>query len=186
LIEPESLANGGKMVIANQGDTPADAVLTTFGVPARPEPASGNGYSLTRIYYSLEGEPVTLDAVPQNTRLIAVLTVTGSRSDTARLMIDDPLPAGFEIDNPNLLKGGGTLPDWVDPPEDPAFVEFRSDRFLAAIDAQGNDRFQLAYVVRAVSPGHFHHPAASLEDMYRPQFRARTEAGSVEVLGAVR
>jgi uncharacterized protein YfaS (alpha-2-macroglobulin family) len=78
------------------------------------------------------------------------------------------------------------LPDWVDPPEDPAHVEFRSDRFLAAVDAQGNDRFQLAYVVRAVSPGRFHHPAASLEDMYRPQFRAQTEAGSVEVLGAVR
>jgi uncharacterized protein YfaS (alpha-2-macroglobulin family) len=35
--------------------------------------------------------------------------------------------------------------------------------------------------VRAVSPGTFHHPAATVEDMYRPDFRARTDAGVVAV-----
>jgi uncharacterized protein YfaS (alpha-2-macroglobulin family) len=35
--------------------------------------------------------------------------------------------------------------------------------------------------VRAVSPGQFHHPAASVEDMYRPQMRARTDAGQVTI-----
>ena len=39
----------------------------------------------------------------------------------------------------------------------------------------------LAYVVRAVTPGVFHHPAASVEDMYRPAYRARTGTGRVEV-----
>ena len=33
-------------------------------------------------------------------------------------------------------------------------------------------------MVRAVSPGSFHHPAASVEDMYRPAYRARTDAGT--------
>ena len=40
---------------------------------------------------------------------------------------------------------------------------------------------RLAYLVRAVTPGTFHHPAPSVEDMYRPMFRAVGEAGSVVV-----
>ena len=39
----------------------------------------------------------------------------------------------------------------------------------------------LAYVVRAVTPGIYAHPAASVEDMYRPQFSARTATGMMEV-----
>jgi len=38
--------------------------------------------------------------------------------------------------------------------------------------------------VRAVTPGVYDHPAASVEDMYRPQFSARTAMGRMEVLGA--
>jgi alpha-2-macroglobulin len=36
-------------------------------------------------------------------------------------------------------------------------------------------------VVRAVTPGVYAHPAASVEDMYRPQFSARTATGMMEV-----
>ena len=41
--------------------------------------------------------------------------------------------------------------------------------------------FRLGYVVRAVSAGEFHHPAAVVEDMYRPDLSARTEAGRVVI-----
>jgi uncharacterized protein YfaS (alpha-2-macroglobulin family) len=40
---------------------------------------------------------------------------------------------------------------------------------------------QLAYVVRAVTPGVYAHPAATVEDMYRPEFSARSAAGVMEV-----
>ena len=70
--------------------------------------------------------------------------------------------------------------DWLDPVRGET-AEFRSDRFLAAVDWRSDQPFQLAYIVRAVSPGAFHHPAASVEDMYRPQMRARTDAGRVIV-----
>jgi len=39
----------------------------------------------------------------------------------------------------------------------------------------------LAYIARAVTPGQFYHPAASVEDMYRPRYRARTGAGQLTV-----
>ena len=37
--------------------------------------------------------------------------------------------------------------------------------------------------MRAVSPGVFTQPAATVEDMYRPGQQARTEAGTVEIVG---
>jgi uncharacterized protein YfaS (alpha-2-macroglobulin family) len=35
--------------------------------------------------------------------------------------------------------------------------------------------------VRAVTPGNYAHPAASVEDMYRPELSARTATGRMEV-----
>ena len=56
----------------------------------------------------------------------------------------------------------------------PVNTEFRADRFLAAVEYGGTDAFQLAYVVRAIMPGDYHHPAALVTDMYRPEYRANT------------
>lgn len=97
-------------------------------------------------------------------------------------MVNDPLPAGFEIDNPNLMRAGDLAAlDWLDLEENPAMTEFRQDRFLAAVDWQSERSFRLAYIVRAVSPGSFAHPAASVEDMYRPEMRAQGETGAVRI-----
>ncbi len=120
--------------------------------------------------------------VKQGTRLVTVLEVTPYAGGEARLMVNDPLPAGFEIDNPNLIAGGDIAAfDWLTTVEETRTVEFRQDRFLAAVDWYGSDPFRLAYVVRAVSPGTFHLPAASVEDMYRPDYRARSETGTVTI-----
>ena len=98
-------------------------------------------------------------------------------------MVNDPLPAGFEIDNPNLMAGGSTEAfGWLETTNEVAHSEFRQERFLTAVDRYSSDAFRLAYVVRAVSPGTFHHPAASVEDMYRPDFRARSETGEVTIV----
>ncbi len=167
---------------ANNGAQPVDAVLTTFGIPTDPEPAGGNGYRIERAYFTMAGEPVDLADVSQNQRLVAMLTVTPERDVQARLMIDDPLPAGLEIENPNLLSSGAIAGlEWLTADDVATHSEFRSDRFLAAVDWSGTAPFSLAYIVRAISPGSFHQPAASVEDMYRPAYRARTAAGRLVV-----
>jgi alpha-2-macroglobulin len=166
------------------GNTGADTTVTVsvYGVPSEPEPAGGNGYQITRSYFTLTGEPVTLDAVKVGDRLVTVLEVTPFARGEARLMVADPLPAGFEIDNPNLMSAGSTSSmDWLNAEVEVTHAEFRQDRFLTAIDRYGNESFKLAYVVRAISPGVFHHPAASVEDMYRPDYRARTAAGTLTI-----
>ena len=170
------------ITLANSGDNAVTTVVTTFGVPSEPEPADGNGYKIERTYYSLEGEQVDIAQVAVNTRLVAAIKVTPLRDRRARLMVNDPLPAGLEIDNPSLLESGSvSMIDFLNLNAYPQNAEFRSDRFLAAVDWSGRDPFQLAYMVRAVSPGDFHHPAAVVEDMYRPDFRARTGVGRIAI-----
>ncbi|NDR57659.1 alpha-2-macroglobulin family protein [Aliiruegeria sabulilitoris] len=169
------------IIVTNTGAQEAQLTLTTFGVPLQPESRNGNGYSIDRAYYTMEGEPADPGLVQQGTRLVAVLTVKPFQQSEARLMVNDPLPAGFEIDNPSLVRSGDIRGlDWLQTAE-ARNTEFRQERFLAAVDWRSDKPLRLAYILRAVSPGSYHHPAASVEDMYRPQFRARGEEGRVTV-----
>lgn len=168
-----------EQLISAAGDQPVDLTLTTIGVPKVPPKAGGYGYRIERSYYTLDGESLALDDIAVGTRFVTVLMVVPATGHGARLMVSDPLPAGIEIDNPNLLRSGD-LKDfkWLKL-SSAAHTEFRKDRFLAAIDSRDASAVTLAYVARAVSPGAFHQPAASVTDMYRPQFRANTQAGRV-------
>ncbi|WP_244639516.1 alpha-2-macroglobulin family protein [Aureimonas endophytica] len=173
--------------IANRGDAPAYAELTIAGVPSVTPPGESAGFELSVTYYTLDGKEVDVATLGQGQRIVAVVEAQPGDDRPGRLMLDVPLAAGFEIDNPAILKGGdvGSL-DFLDLPESSAHVEFRADRFLAAVDKPSGDQSALrfAFILRAVSPGRFADPAASIVDMYRPERRARTEAGTVTILGA--
>ena len=170
------------IVVANTSDADTTLTVTSYGVPAQDEPAGGNGYAISRTYHAMDGQQVALTDIAIGTRLVVVLEVTPFARGEARLMVTDPLPAGFEIDNPNLITGGAIANlDWLQTETEVAHSEFRQDRFLTAIDRFDANPFKLSYVVRAVSPGVFHHPAASVEDMYRPDFKARSETGRVTI-----
>ncbi len=170
------------VAVQNTRTTPVDITLSTLGVPDVAPAAGGYGYAITRGYFTPEGAEVTdLSNLTQGARMVVVLTVQPFADGGARLMINDPLPAGFEIDNPSLLRSGDVAGlDWLQT-ADTDMAEFRSERFLAAVTQQGSDPLRLAYIVRAISPGAFHHPAATVEDMYRPQYRAWTDAGAVTI-----
>jgi alpha-2-macroglobulin len=176
----DSLSADPVQVKNNGADT--TVTLTTTGVPMTSEPAGGNGYAINRTYYTLEGQPASLDGLKTGDRMAVVLEVTPYGRGEARLMVSDPLPAGLEIDNPNLITSGavGAL-DWLGLDTETSHTEFRQDRFLAAVDRYDNAAFRLAYIVRAVSPGTFHHPAAFVEDMYRPDLNGRSETGTVTI-----
>jgi uncharacterized protein YfaS (alpha-2-macroglobulin family) len=177
--------------VRNLGAQPQTALLSVSGQPRTPPPAGGQGYGLHRAYFTLDGTPVDLEQVHQGQRLVVVLSVRAEQRQAARLLIEDPLPAGFEIDNPQLLAAGdlrglAALQQGPEPLVNPAHQAFLADRLLAAVTREAEDPrdFRLAYVVRAVSPGHFAHPQARLEAMYQPWLRAWTDAGRVTVIAA--
>ena len=123
------------------------------------------------------------------------------------MLLVDHLPAGLEIENPRLVDSGDIKSlDWLKTTVRPEHTEFRDDRFVAAFNLFGNSRREesngngdagedanapkgpvttatVAYMVRAVTPGTFVHPAATVEDMYRPERYARSAAGTLSVIG---
>jgi uncharacterized protein YfaS (alpha-2-macroglobulin family) len=209
-IAAEALAKA-PITVSNEGDEPVDAVVTVIGSALTPEPAISKGFKIERSYYTLDGKPVDLKSgsggdatVKQNDRFIAVLKVQAAEAG-GRILLVDHLPAGFEIENPHLVDSGDVKSlDWLKAAVVPQHTEFRDDRFVAAFDfsnasvpAAANDQeatpdgtatekgpaaaATVAYMVRAVTPGTFVHPAATVEDMYRPERYARTGAGKLTV-----
>ena len=171
------------VTIANKGKDALQAVVTTVAAPAQPLPAGGDGFEIARTYYRLDGSEANVTEAQQNERFVVVLKVKELNDWSSRILVSDMLPAGFEIDNPGLVNSANLSNfSWLEQTE-AAHLEFRDDRFIAAMDSgEGSDQeFTLAYVVRAVTPGVYMHPAASVEDMYRPQFSARTATGMMEV-----
>jgi hypothetical protein len=188
---------GGPITIANTSSRSSQVVVTVTGDAATVEPAIARGFKIVREYYTLDGKPFDLASanggkaeIAQNQRLVAVLRIEAEGDErTGRLLLVDRLPAGLEIENPRLIDSASvkSLP-WLKDALQPAHTEFRDDRFVAAFDLfpkkngdEKTGKLVMAYMVRAVTPGTFLHPAATIEDMYRPERFARTAAGRLEV-----
>lgn len=170
--------------IANTAATDTEAKVTVTGFPATAPDAASDGFTLIREYFLPDGTPVDpeLEPIAQNERLVVVLTVRPDQLGSGQYVVSDPLPAGFEIENPDLAAGGGTNDySWLQV-DSAAHVESRTDQYVAAFRYVSDYvSFTTAYVVRAVSPGQFVLPGAAVEDMYRPEFRANTASGQIEV-----
>jgi uncharacterized protein YfaS (alpha-2-macroglobulin family) len=174
------------LTVTNKSGDPLSAAITTVAAPAEPLPAGGEGFEITRTYYNMDGEEVNISEAKQNERYVVVLKVQETNDWPSRIVVTDLLPAGLEIDNPSIVSSASLANfDWIEDVT-AAHTEFRNDRFVAAFNrsASDNREINLAYVVRAVTPGAYDHPAAQVDDMYRPQFSARTAAGKMEVVAA--
>ena len=174
--------------IENLGADELPAIVSASGIPLVPEPEGGNGFTIMRTYYTPDGEVADIATVGQNDRFVVVLTVTADHVYGGHIMVVDPIPAGFEIENPNISASGDTSSyGWLST-DYATHTEARTDRFVAALDRNDGDalEFSVAYTVRAVSPGVFAQPSATVEDMYRPELNARSAFGTVEVVGPTR
>ncbi|MDP1737394.1 MAG: alpha-2-macroglobulin [Caulobacter sp.] len=151
--------------------------VTVRGTTVAAPGAEGNGLSIDKRYFTMQGAPVNLAAVRQGDRIIVLVFGRSGQARTVPLIVDDALPAGWEIEtvlSPEDAKEGpfkflGEL-SGVD------VQEARDDRYIAALDLGGGRGFAMAYVARAVTPGDFFLPAPEARDMYRPSVNARGAA----------
>jgi uncharacterized protein YfaS (alpha-2-macroglobulin family) len=176
---------GSPVTVKNEGNAPTEMTVSVTGIPSVPPAASSDGFTITREYFTVDGTPIEdLSTVRQNDRFVVKLTATPTTLGSGQYVIADPLPAGFEIENPNLLGdvgGVGDLSAWLTL-DTPANVESRTDQYVAAFRIYSSvPTVTTAYLVRAVSPGSFVLPGATVEDMYRPELRGNTDAGHIEI-----
>ena len=172
------------VAIANKGAASARIVVTVSGNPIAPEGPESRGYSVERAFYKLDGTKMDMGSVKQNDRFVIALKLTEPEAAYARLLLVDHLPAGLEIDNPELLDSAAMEQfAFLKREVEPDHTEYRDDRFVASFHRSGADKavFSVAYIVRAVTPGRYVHPPASVEDMYRPDRFGRTGTGTLDV-----
>jgi alpha-2-macroglobulin len=90
---------------------------------------------------------------------------------------DDRFVAAFNLFSKEQMSGGRAA-------EGDEEVDGEGDETAAAATKKPpTSSATVAYIVRAVTPGSFLHPAATVEDMYRPERFARTASGRLDVTG---
>lgn len=182
---PRDLEGTGIEVV-NKSAEDVSAVLTVHGSSENPLPAFEQDIGIKRQFYSLEGKEISLLNAKQNDRVVVVVTIIDKAHKGGRLLLADHLPAGFMIENPNLITGSDLKNfTWLKRSQRPVHQSFRDDKFVAAFNLRSvhnkaDDRIiRVAYIMRAAHEGRYIHPAAHVEDMYRPNRFARTGAQNV-------
>jgi len=98
------------VVLANNGNQPTEAKVSVTGIPVTPPPPANDGFAITRQYYDLSGNKIDPTKAPihQNDRFVVVIGVTVSKLGSGQYVVNDPLPAGFSIENPDLTSLAGS------------------------------------------------------------------------------
>ncbi len=169
--------------VRNLGATQVYRSLAITGIPADAPAAASRGFTISRRLLQPDGSPVDPAAVRQNDQLLILIEGRAIEPGPYRALVVDLLPAGLEIENIRLV-GTPSLERlaWLGELSTPLRIEQRDDRWVAALDlAEEQPTFRLAYFARAVTPGRFSLPGSQVEDMYRPELMARTEAGRLSI-----
>ena len=112
--------------------------------------------------------------------MVVRLTVDplGNRLD--QLVIEDLLPAGLEIENPNFA-ASQQVPWLKQKEENDRYRDARDDRMLI-FTGSINQKTQFHYAVRAVTPGVYVLPSVVVSGMYEPEIRGVGDGGEVHIV----
>jgi uncharacterized protein YfaS (alpha-2-macroglobulin family) len=167
---------------SNAGTGALWRTVTVTGAPVSAPAASASGITVSKQLFSLGGGAADPAALKQGDRVIVLVSGRSGQARTTALVVDDALPAGFEIE---------TVLGAADAQEGPfKFLgklsaadvqEARDDRYVAAMELPGREAFAFAYIARAVTPGDFLLPGAEARDMYRPSVSGRTAARRTQI-----
>lgn len=148
------------------------------GYTVKPPRADASHIAVTREYLDLEGRAMDRRTFNVGELLLVHLRIA-AKENIPDALAADLLPAGFEIENPNLKTSAGIEEIQADgraigehrESADVVYQEFRADRYIAAVRLNDHQVAHLFYLVRAVSPGVFAVPPPFVESMYRPEIR---------------
>lgn len=175
---------GGGIKLTNQHKERLYVELAMTGFPTKPLPERKDLIALSRSLYTADGMPLGERALKVGETILVKISARSSTSIPTGLIVDR-VPAGIEIENLNIVQGEGMglvnvdninlLTAMMD--NRIRHVEFRDDRFVAAVRLDGYRELNLFYRARVVTPGKFVVPPVYAEDMYRPEVFGVTARG---------
>lgn len=173
------------------GDVDLYPNLGLSGYPLRaPVQVQKKELNIEREFLDIYGNPVDLKNVKTGD-LILVRIKIFSFSRMHDALVVDFLPAGFELENQdlsnasvNLENAGEVIKKSLEKMQEASIQhqEYRDDRYVAQLDL--TNKTELVYLARAVTPGRYHIPSATLQSMYQPGRFARTSGNMTLIVKA--
>ncbi|MDU7048861.1 MAG: alpha-2-macroglobulin [Klebsiella variicola] len=166
--------------VSNTGSQPLWLRLDSSGYPHSAPQPGGNVLGIERTIFDTQGQQKSLTSLRSGELVLVKLEVTAKRNVPDALVVD-LLPAGLELENQNLANSSASLQENGDAVQnllnqmqqaDIQHIEFRDDRFVAAVAVNEGQPVTLVYLARAVTPGTYQVPQPQVESMYVPQWRA--------------
>lgn len=179
----KDLRQMGKLALGNTGENMLYFAWSASGIPAGATVAEEDkGLRIRRTVLNLTPREATTNAaaIRQGDLLAVTLEVNGMAEPLDNLVIEELLPGGFEIENPNLPGDyAGFVPrDAMRLPVQ--YQTLRDDRLIAFTGVALNGQ-RLSYLVRAVTPGNYVWPPATAACMYDAAIRSLNGSGRVVV-----
>ena len=141
-----------------------------------------NHLKVRRRFLSRGDNQLDTQAILHGEIVIVEITVESTQR-LDNLVINDLLPAGFEIENPRLATRDA-LPWLANSSFTPQRIEMRDDRLVIFADLSAG-KHVYRYVVRAVTRGRFRLPPITAFCMYDPEIASAHGAGTVSVDNAL-
>ena len=170
------------ITITNKSKAPLYIDYKIQGYPKMALTDGNPAISIIKDYYDIQGNPIDFSTVSSGDSVLVHLSISvdGNRySHIPDAMVVDLIPSGFDIENQNLkhsfdisaLTIAGQSIDQLMQHNNIQYLEYRDDRFVAAMPVSSYQTHHLLYMMRAVTPGTYKVPVSLIEDMYRPEIR---------------
>ncbi|MES2711890.1 MAG: alpha-2-macroglobulin [Pseudomonadota bacterium] len=171
----------GPAQIRNLGDVPLAQSVSVTGIPVQPYPAGRSGLRILRRFVNLDGSTVNLDQHRQGHGFVVVLEARADSQEEHRVLLQQGLPAGWEI---TARLGPGTVPGlpWLEALSPTETQPALDDRFeVVAVVSPQQPLLRVAFRIRATTPGVFELPGGEVIDTGRPAFFARQNTNRITV-----
>ncbi len=170
----------GVVTVKNEGPGKLYLAARTEGVSSTPEAASDQGISIRRECLDMTGKAIDPFELSQGELIVVRLTLDTHGRLLDQLVIEDLLPAGWEIENANLATSQQL--SWLRQREEAdRNREARDDRMLIFTKPISGE-CQFHYAVRAVTQGRYTLPPVVVSGMYEPEIRGVFDGGQVSVI----
>ncbi|MBI3289298.1 MAG: hypothetical protein HYZ74_07250 [Elusimicrobia bacterium] len=150
-------------------------------VPNSFEKPAAEGFEIERTVAPLRGD------LRAGKRAVVTVTVR-TKTDRTFVALEDPLPAGWEVVDPSFaVEGAESARALAQQGERGQYwgsfqrSEQYDDRVQVFADYMTAGEHRWSYLIQATTPGRWHVPAATVEEMYKPEAFGRTASGEVEV-----
>jgi hypothetical protein len=112
--------------------------------------------------------------------VVVRLSIKSDGTHVNNVVLSDIIPAGFEIENPNISDVPGT--SWVKDASYPTHMDIRDDRINLFVSVNDATPDYYYYVVRCVTKGNFKMGPVGADAMYNGEYHSYNGGGSIKII----